>query len=37
MSDQNEFGELTTGCYERLQSVEAKKLLRDKWMAWKGL
>lgn len=31
------FRDLTTGCFERLQTVAAKQLLRDRWMKWKGL
>lgn len=31
------FRDLTTGCFDGLESVAAKKLLRDKWMQWKGL
>jgi hypothetical protein len=28
---------LTTGCFDRLQTPEAKAELRRRWMAWKGL
>lgn len=39
MEDMNEalFPNLTTACFDRLQTPEAKQHLRALWMAWKGL
>ncbi len=31
------FRDLTTGCFARLQTPEAKALLRARWMKWKGI
>ena len=31
------FGELNESCFDKLQTVEAKKYLRERWMKWKGL
>lgn len=31
------FRDLSTTCFDRLESVSAKKYLRDRWMKWKGL
>jgi predicted RNA-binding Zn-ribbon protein involved in translation (DUF1610 family) len=30
-------GELTTSCFDKLETPEAKAELRRRWMAWKGL
>ncbi len=31
------FQDLSTTCFDRLESVSAKKYLRERWMKWKGL
>lgn len=31
------FRDLSTTCFDRLESVDAKKYLRERWMTWKGL
>jgi hypothetical protein len=31
------FGKLTTSCFDKLQTPEAKAELRRRWMEWKGL
>jgi len=31
------FRDLTTGCFSKLQTPEAKALLQLRWMEWKGL
>ena len=31
------FDQLNTACFDKLQTVEAKKYLRQCWMEWKGL
>lgn len=31
------FGALNESCFDKLQTVEAKKYLRERWMEWKGL
>lgn len=28
---------ITTGCFTKLSTPEAKQYLRDRWLAWKGL
>lgn len=37
--EMNDFGfeALNEACFERLQTVAAKKYLRERWMKWKGL
>lgn len=30
-------GELTTSCFDKLSTPEAKAFLRERWMKWKGL
>lgn len=36
-SMEDAFPKLTTACFERLQTPEAKAELRRRWMEWKGL
>lgn len=31
------FPVITTACYDKLQTPEAKAYLRDRWLKWKGL
>ena len=31
------FRYITTGCFDRLATAEAKAKLREKWMKWKGI
>jgi hypothetical protein len=31
------YPQLTTACFDRLRTVEAKAELRRRWMEWKGL
>lgn len=31
------FRDLTTSCFDHLQTVAAKTLLQERWMRWKGL
>lgn len=31
------FGALNDSCFLKLQTVEAKRYLRERWMKWKGL
>ena len=31
------FPDLNESCFDKLQTVEAKKYLRERWMKWKGL
>lgn len=31
------YSSLTTACFERLQTADAKKELRKRWMDWRGL
>ncbi len=31
------FPELTTACFDRLSTPEAKAYLRDRWIEWKGI
>lgn len=31
------FPEMNESCFDRLQTVAAKKYLRERWMEWKGL
>lgn len=31
------FPALTTGCFSKLETPEAKAFLRERWMKWKGL
>lgn len=34
---ENNFSKLTTGCFDKLKTAEAKAELRRRWMEWKGL
>jgi hypothetical protein len=31
------FPRMTTACFDKLQTLEAKTFLRERWMKWKGL
>ena len=32
-----QFSEITTACFDQLETVVAKRKLREQWMIWKGL
>lgn len=32
-----QFRDLTTACFDQLETVEGKRKLREEWMKWKGL